>query len=76
MANMSYCHFENTIGDMEQLVEAMENAKTLEDLDLGAYELRAFYRLRSVARNMLGEHERLLNATESDLSDCCYDQGE
>jgi exonuclease VII small subunit len=76
MSNMSYCMFENTLSDLEQVVAAMENAETIDDLDMNEYELRAFHAMWRVARNFLAEHERLLNATEPDLSDCCYDQGE
>jgi hypothetical protein len=69
--------FENTVDDMEQLVAAMEEANTIADLQMNEYELRAFRRLWSVARNILAEHERLLNNTEADaeddLSDRCYD---
>ena len=78
MSNMRYCQFENTLSDLEQVVDAMENAETISDLDMNEYELRAFHAMWRVARNFLAEHERLLNAadSETDLSDCCYDQGE
>ena len=48
MPNMSYCMFENTAGDLSQVVEAMYDAKEIDDLDLNGYEQEGFrdlYRL-------------------------------
>ena len=62
MANMSYCMFENTSQDLAQCVDAMENAETLDDLDMNDYEKRAFYEMWNTCRSFLAEHERLLTA--------------
>ena len=62
MSNMSYCMFENTSQDLAQCVAAMEEAETLDDLDMNDYEKRAFYEMFRLARSFLAEHERLLNA--------------
>ena len=64
MANMSYCRFENTIKDLQDCVYAMEEAETMEDLDMNDYEKNAFLAMWNVARNFLAEHERLLNGAE------------
>ena len=61
MPSMSYCMFENTASEMGQCLEAMENAESLEDLDLNQYERQAFYSMFHIARAFLAEHERLLN---------------
>ena len=60
MPSMSYCMFENTLTEMNQLVDAMNDAETLADLDLNSYEERAFHEMFRVAREFLAEHERLL----------------
>lgn len=61
MANMSYCRFENTARDLQDCVAAMEDASSLEDLELNKYELMAFYEMFDIARDFLAEHARLLN---------------
>lgn len=63
MPSMSYCRFENTLGDLAECVEAMENAATLKDLteEMSPYELHAFNVMWRVCRDFLAEHERLLN---------------
>lgn len=62
MSNMSYCMFENTYRDLADCVGRMEEAETVEDLDMNDYESRAFYAMFNLCRNFLAEHERLLNA--------------
>ena len=61
MPSMSYCMFENTAGELGQCLEAMEEAESLEDLDLNKYEEAAFYSMFRICRDFLAEHERLLN---------------
>lgn len=65
MANMSYCRFENTIRDLQDCVYAMEEAESIEDLDMNDYEKSAFLAMWNVARNFLAEHERLLNGADN-----------
>jgi len=75
MANMSYCRFENTLSDLSDCLEAMEEAKSLQDLNLNKYEESAFMEMFRTCRAFLAEHERLLNAgdqEEVDLSDKCF----
>jgi hypothetical protein len=54
--------FENTQRDLADCVSAMEDAESLDDLDMGEYETRAFYEMFRTCRAFLAEHERLLNA--------------
>ena len=60
MGNMSYCMFENTSQDLNECVAAMEDAETLDDIDMNDYEKRAFYHMFHLCRQFLAEHERLL----------------
>lgn len=62
MASMSYCLFENTVGELVRCVDAMEKAETLTDLDMNEYEIRAFHQMWRTCKEFLAEHERLLNA--------------
>lgn len=63
MPSMSYCVFENTLGDIEQCVAKMEEAGSLAELldDMSEYEERAFYAMFHAVRSFMAEHERLLN---------------
>lgn len=62
MPSMSYCMFENTLGELDQCIDAMENAETIADLDMNDYEKRAFFAMWDKCRTFLAEHERLLNS--------------
>lgn len=61
MGSMSYCLFENTASELARCVDKMAEAESLNDLDFSEYELRAFHNMWQIAREFLGEHERLLN---------------
>lgn len=61
MPSMSYCMFENTESEIAQCVKAMEEASSMDDLDLNDYEKAAFLRMWRLCREFLAEHERLLN---------------
>jgi len=39
---MSYCAFENTSGEMSQVLNKMRDARDIDDLDMNEYEQRAF----------------------------------
>mgnify|MGYP006284846611 FL=1 len=73
MGSMSYCLFENTDGELTRCVNKMADAESLKDLKLNEYELRAFHAMFRTCRDFLAEHERLLNTTEVDLSDKCFE---
>lgn len=59
MPSMSYCKFENTEIDMRQCVEAMEDAASLEELEMDSYEKQAFERLYRLCYRFLDEAKRL-----------------
>lgn len=61
MGSMSYCLFENTASELSRCVDKMEEAGSLQDMNLNEYELRAFHSMFRIAREFLAEHERLLN---------------
>lgn len=61
MGSMSYCLFENTASELSRCVDKMEEAGSLQDMNLNEYELRAFHTMWRVCRDFLAEHERLLN---------------
>ena len=42
MPSMSYCMFENTSGEMSQVLNKMRDARDIDDLDMNEYEQRAF----------------------------------
>ena len=42
MPSMSYCAFENTSGEMNQVLIKMSDARDIDDLDMNEYEQRAF----------------------------------
>ncbi len=42
MPSMSYCMFENTSGEMNQVLNKMSDACDIDDLDMNEYEQRAF----------------------------------
>lgn len=67
MASMSYCLFENTLGDLGACVSRMAEARTLQDLtdDMSSYERRAYDEMWRTCRDFLAEHERLLNTRET-----------
>jgi exonuclease VII small subunit len=75
MASMSYCLFENTASELDRCVERMEEAESLDEMNLNEYEERAFMAMFQIARNFLAEHERLINAgaVEVDLADKCFE---
>ena len=54
MPSMSYCAFENTSGELDQLVDMLERAlDDGEPLDLNEYEQRAFENTPSKLRELL-----------------------
>ena len=90
MPSMSYCRFENTLGDLAACVGDMQEAENLQELtrQMSEYEVRAFHAMWRVCREFLAEHERLLNQDAAaalgdrfygpdrdvDLADKCYSE--
>lgn len=42
MPSMSYCMFENTANEMNQVLNKMSESDSIDDLDMNEYEQRAF----------------------------------
>jgi len=57
--------FENTMRDMRQCLEAMDEAETLKELDLSRTEKNSYILLREFCQNFLDIAERL-DETEND----------
>ena len=73
MPSMSYCMFQNTTLEMDQILGAMEESSTLADLKLRGYERDAFFQLAEQCKQFLARAEELDGpAEEVDLSDSCY----
>ena len=69
MANMSYCRFENTYGDLEDCLNAMLECECDEDardflLDMSEYERSAFERMRKLCVEFVKAHDRIMEAAE------------
>ena len=72
MSSMSYCLFENTLGELGACVNRMAEAATLQDLidDMSKYERAAYGEMWRVCRDFLAEHERLMNTPlEEDIEE-------
>jgi hypothetical protein len=57
--NMSYCMFENTMNDLRQCVQAMDEVESLSELDLSRTEQRSYDYMRELCQNFLDCAERL-----------------
>ena len=66
MPNMSYCRFENTSRDLRDCVDAMEEAYTVDELDLSQSELVSMNRMRVLCQEFLDQYERLEGMMELD----------
>jgi hypothetical protein len=60
--NMSYCMFENTMNDLRQCVQAMDEVESLSELDLSRTEQRSYDYMRELCQNFLDCAERLEQA--------------
>ena len=60
--NMSYCMFENTMNDLRQCVQAMDEVESLRELDLSRTEQRSYEYMRELCQNFLDCAERLEQA--------------
>jgi hypothetical protein len=63
---MSYCRFENTSRDLRDCVDAMEEAYTVDELDLSQSELVSMNRMRVLCQEFLDQYERLEGMMELD----------
>lgn len=69
MANMSYCRFENTSGDLRDCVGAMQEAYDLQEMDLSKYERNAMKYMRELCEQFIEEHDRLMSAESVDFDE-------
>ena len=55
MANMSYCMFENTYGDLKDCLEAVYEAESLKELtsEMSEYELAAFKKMKRLCQEFI-----------------------
>lgn len=63
MTSMSYCMVENTSIELDQVVGAMEEAVTWEDMDLNEYEESAKYKLYNLCEAYVNQFKRLEEAS-------------
>ena len=68
MPSMSYCMFENTTLEMNQILGAMEDAETFADLDLNEYEKAAFFQLMGQCAKFLG-YAREMNLQDDEAAE-------
>lgn len=59
MVSLNYCMFENTSLEMKQVVNAMEEACSVEELDFSQYELDAFKRLYSLCKRYIRRYDEI-----------------
>ena len=79
MPSMSYCMFQNTTLEMDQILNTLEAGVlgTLADLKLRGSERDAFFQLAEQCQKFLALAEGLDGPTEEvDLSDSCYDDAD
>lgn len=69
MANMSYCRFQNTSGDLQDCLYAMEEACNMEELDLSPDEKYAFARMYRLCQQFIEQADWLAKAEEGLLVD-------
>ena len=72
MPSMSYCMFQNTTLEMDQILGAMEESSTLADLKLRGYERDAFFQLAEQCKQFLALAEELDGPAESEEDDTKY----
>lgn len=59
MPSMSYCAFENTSGEMSQLLNKMSDARDIDDLDMNEYEQSAFRALYKQCQEYIVRYREL-----------------
>ena len=69
MANMSYCRFQNTVQDLEDCFNAIDEAlDNGEPLDLSTDEQRAFQRMFNLMEDMMPLMERVTEIKEEEAA--------
>lgn len=59
MSNMSYCRFENTCNDLQDCLYAMQEADSVEEMDLNKYEMAAIQRMRDQCQDFLDRYAEM-----------------
>jgi len=59
MAYMSYCVFEGTANEMGECISKMEDASSIDDLEMNQYEQDAFKMLYKLSKVYIKHYERL-----------------
>ena len=62
MGNMSYCRFENTLADMRDCLNTLENGLDVEELS--DYEISALHSFADTARQIARFESNIYNAIE------------
>ena len=62
MGNMSYCRFENTLADMRDCLQALENGLDAEELS--SYEACALSNFADVAESIASRAQQIENVLE------------
>ena len=62
MGNMSYCRFENTLTDMRDCLNALENGLDVEELS--DYEISALHNFADTARQIANYEQRIESVIE------------
>ena len=66
MSNMSYCMFENTMGDLNYCVERMADVETRKALKLNSYESNAFDSMYEACKEYIAHFDRLADAADTE----------
>lgn len=61
MPSMSYCMFENTVEEMKQIVDTMEDARDWDRLNLNEYERPAFFELLRLSAKFLAYANEMMH---------------
>ena len=62
MGNMSYCRFENTLADMRDCLNALENGLDVEELS--SYEISALHSFADVADSIANRAQQIESVIE------------
>ena len=66
MSNMSYCRFENTSNDLRDCVDAMEEAYSIDEMDLSESERAAMDHMVKLAKRFVDQYSFLVKEDELD----------
>lgn len=75
MGNMSYCRFENTLGDLADCVEVMQEVDygNKRSLQLNEYEIRAFHAMAKYCERYIDLYNSLVTDNTNILPCAEYD---